>query len=114
MDNMVELLDNRGEADEPLTPKERAESMRDRAYATRTCVDAVHRLTRQMGATGLADDNPVQRHFRDISAAQGQIGLNWDRNGGAYGKWVLGVATGDAAIDGDASSSRDAEAGNVG
>ena len=67
-----------------------------------------------MRSTGLADDNPVQRHFRDISAAQGQIGLNWDRNGGAYGKWVLGVATGDAAIDGDASSSRDAEAGNVG
>jgi 3-hydroxy-9,10-secoandrosta-1,3,5(10)-triene-9,17-dione monooxygenase len=114
VDKMVDLLDQRGAAGTELTSQERVESMRDRAYATRTCVNAVHRLVRQMGATGLADDNPVQRHFRDISAAQGQIGLNWDRNGGTYGKWLLGVETGDAAIDGTPSSSRDAEAGNVG
>ncbi len=114
VDKMIDLLDQRGATGTELTSQERVESMRDRAYATRTCVNAVHRLVRQMGATGLGDDNPVQRHFRDISAAQGQIGLNWDRNGGTYGKWLLGVETGDAAIDGKPSSSRDAEAGNVG
>jgi alkylation response protein AidB-like acyl-CoA dehydrogenase len=114
IDKMVDLLDRRGATDTGLTSRERVETMRDRAFATRICVNAVHRLVRQMGATGLADDNPVQRHFRDISAAQGQIGLNWDRNGGTYGKWLLGVETGEAAIDGKPSSSRDAEAGIVG
>lgn len=101
LDGMMDVLHRRGAAGELLTPQERVESMRDRAYITRTCADAVHRLVRQMGAIGLADGNPVQRHFRDITAASAQIGLNWDRNMGMYGKWALGVPTGDRAIDGD-------------
>ena len=113
VDHMVALLDERGAGDKPLTALERAESMRDRAYVTQICVDAVHRLVRQMGATGLADDNPVQRHFRDLSAAQGQIGLNWDRNGGTFGKWLLGVTTGDPAIDGDRSASDNGAAAHI-
>jgi len=100
VERMLEMLHLAGEQDNLLTPRQRVETMRDRAYATRLCVDAVHRLVRQMGATGLSEINPVQRHFRDISAAQGQIGLNWDHNAGTYGKWVLGVATGDRTIDG--------------
>jgi 3-hydroxy-9,10-secoandrosta-1,3,5(10)-triene-9,17-dione monooxygenase len=101
LDRMIDILHQRGAAGQLLTPRERVESMRDRAYITRTCADAVHRLVRQMGAIGLADGNPVQRHFRDITAASAQIGLNWDRNMGMYGKWALGVPTGDRAIDGN-------------
>lgn len=87
------------EEGQPLTTNERIRSMRDRAWVTFHCVDAVHRLVRQMGATGLSALNPVQRHFRDISAMAAQIGLNWDRNGGAYGAWSLGMPTGDPALD---------------
>ncbi len=82
-----------------LSTDQRIRSMRDRAWVTLRCVDAVHRLVRQMGAGGLSVYNPVQRHFRDITAMAAQIGLNWDRNGGAYGAWALGMPTGDPTID---------------
>jgi 3-hydroxy-9,10-secoandrosta-1,3,5(10)-triene-9,17-dione monooxygenase len=98
-DRILTTFRERGREGKVLTPRERVESMRDRAYLTRLCVDAVHRLVRQMGARGLSDDNPVQRHFRDLSAMAAQIGLNWDRNLGAYGKWALDLPTGDPAID---------------
>lgn len=102
-DRMLDVLHRRGAAGERLTPRERVESMRDRAYLTRLCVDAVHRLVRQMGASGLSDANPVQRHFRDISAMATQIGVAWDRNLAPYGKWALGLPTGIPAIDQDAA-----------
>ncbi len=98
---ILDVLHRRGAAGESLTPQERVESMRDRAFLTRTCVDAVHRLVRQMGASGLSDGNPVQRHYRDISAMATQIGVAWDRNLGPYGKWALGLPTGIPAIDDD-------------
>ncbi len=98
---MMATFRDRAAAHEPLTPRERVESMRDRAYVARTLVTAVHRLVRMMGATGLGDANPVQRHFRDISAMATQIGVNWDRNAGAYGKWALGVPTGIPQVDRD-------------
>ncbi len=101
VEGITDTLVRRARAGDLLNPRERVETMRDRAWLTRQCVDAVHRLVRQMGASGLSHTNPVQRHFRDISAMAAQIGLNWDRNGGVYGKWALGIPTGDRAIDGD-------------
>jgi 3-hydroxy-9,10-secoandrosta-1,3,5(10)-triene-9,17-dione monooxygenase len=111
---ILETLHTRGQADELLTPSERVESMRDRAFVTRSCANAIHRLVRQMGAIGLSDGNPVQRHFRDITAASAQIGLNWDRNMGMFGKWALGVPTGDRAIDGDVPVAQEDPADSVG
>lgn len=101
VERMIAVIHGRGTAGEPLTAGERAESMRDRAFVARWCTEAVFRLVRQMGASGLTDDNPVQRHFRDLTAMTAQFGLNWDRNGGTYGKWALGLPTGDPAIDAD-------------
>lgn len=114
VERSIDVLHQRAMRDELLTPQERVESMRDRAWLTRTCTNAVHRLVRQMGAVGLKDDNPVQRHFRDITAASAQIGLNWDRNAGMYGKWALGVPTGDRAIDGDVPAPQQDPADSVG
>ncbi len=109
---ILDVLHRRGTAGETLTPQERVESMRDRAFLTRTCVDAVHRLVRQMGASGLSDANAVQRHFRDISAMATQIGVAWDRNLGPYGKWALGMPTGIPAID-DEPSAQPAGPGDI-
>ena len=94
-----DLLHERGAAMETLTAVENMENGRDRAYVARLCVQAVTRLVRQMGAVGLSDENPVQRHFRDVSAMATQIGVNWDRHMEPYGKWLLGVPTGDPRLD---------------
>jgi len=48
-----------------------------------------------MGAMGLYDDNPVQRHYRDITAMGTQIAVNWDRNITPFGKNELGLGPDD-------------------
>jgi len=48
---------------------------------------------------GIFDGNPVQRNHRDVMAMATQIGVNWDRNMLSYGKWALGLPTGDAQAD---------------
>lgn len=68
-------------------------------YATRLCVNAVDRLVSMMGATGQTGHNPVQRHYRDIKAIAAHTSLIWDRAAIPAGKWILGLPTGDPAID---------------
>lgn len=85
----VAFLHKKGQTLEPFTEEEKVSTTRDRAFATKLCLDAVERLTRMMGAQGLHDDNPVQRAFRDLHAMSTQIGVAWDVNMPAYGKWIL-------------------------
>ena len=83
------FLHKKGLTLEPFTAEERVTITRDRAFATKLCLDAVERLTRMMGAQGLHDDNPVQRAFRDLHAMSTQIGVAWDVNMPPFGKWIL-------------------------
>ncbi len=83
----------------PIPATKRLEINRDRAFIAKLCVQSTERLVGMMGAMGIFDDNPVQRHHRDVMGMATQIGINWDRNMLPYGKWALGLATGDAHID---------------
>jgi 3-hydroxy-9,10-secoandrosta-1,3,5(10)-triene-9,17-dione monooxygenase len=85
------LLHERGAAGKGLNHDEMLEMNRDRAFVAKLLIGAVTRLVRQMGAMGLYDDNPVQRHYRDISAMGTQIAVNWDRNVTPFGKSELGL-----------------------
>lgn len=98
--DIVDLQRRRLAEGSRLTPEEHATVLRDRAWATRMCVDAVHRLVRSMGAAGLALDDPANAAFRDLQAASTQIAVNWDRNMIAYGRFALGLRTGVGPIDG--------------
>jgi len=89
------ILHERGAAGEGLSADELLEMNRDRAFVAKLLISAVTRLVRQMGAMGLYDDNPVQRHFRDITAMGTQIAVNWDRNVTPYGKSELGMGADD-------------------
>jgi 3-hydroxy-9,10-secoandrosta-1,3,5(10)-triene-9,17-dione monooxygenase len=79
---------------EPMPSELQIDFGRDRAFATRLCVTAVHRLVQQMGASGLYDSNPVQRFFRDLSAMSAQFGIGWDRNMAPAGRQMLGIDNG--------------------
>lgn len=85
------LLHERGAAGKGLNHDEMLEMNRDRAFVAKLLIGAVTRLVRQMGAMGLYDDNPVQRHYRDLSAMGTQIAVNWDRNVTPFGKSELGL-----------------------
>ena len=94
-----ELLHGRGVARQTLVPAELVEQARDRTMIAKLCVSAVTRLVGQMGALGIFDENPVQRHFRDVNAMATQIAVNYDRNMTTFGRWELGLPTGDPRID---------------
>lgn len=93
------LLHSRGSARQTLAPGELVEQARDRTLIAKLCVSAVTRLVNQMGALGIFDENPVQRHFRDVNAMATQIAVNYDRNMTPFGRWELGIPTGDPRID---------------
>ena len=93
-ESIVETMHTAGLERRPLTPEELIVINRDRVYLTRLCMNAVQRLVKQMGAIGIYNTNPVQRHWRDISVMGSQMGVNWDLNMIPYGKWTLGLPTG--------------------
>lgn len=72
---------------------------RDLTYMARLCVQSVQRLTGMMGASGLDEANPVQRHFGDLRAMAAHGGLQWERYMAPYGQWVFGEQSGDPEID---------------
>lgn len=98
--NEMNMMAEHGRAGQPLRGIKRINQVRDSAYIARICRTAVDRLASMMGASGQTDHNPVQRHFRDVSAMAAHGSLQWDKSISPYGKWALGLPTGDKSVDG--------------
>ena len=64
---------------------------RDGAYAARLCSQAVDIIFGAAGGGAIYESNPLQRAFRDIHAANGHFGVNWDANAINYGRVALGL-----------------------
>jgi len=88
-DKITLKLDDAGKAGRELTPDENILINRDRTYLARLCSNSIFRLVRVMGATGIFNSNPVQRHWRDLSVMANQVAVNWDQNMTAFGKHTL-------------------------
>ena len=84
-------IERRAAAGEPLTGPLQARLARDVSYAVQQCVRAVDRLASAVGAHGMADDNPVERAFRDVHAVGNHIGNNWDLQAVPYARAALGL-----------------------
>lgn len=105
-ENISKILHSRGSKREELTPEEYVLINRDRAFIAHLCVNATSRLVKQMGATGLFKDNPVHSFARDVSAMATQLAANWDRNMSLFGKYELGIKTGDRMVDSVSSTKK--------
>ncbi|MFJ8636311.1 acyl-CoA dehydrogenase family protein [Streptomyces sp. NPDC093568] len=70
---------------------EQARAPRDCALAADQLVDAVERLFRSAGCGAQAQDDPLQRIWRDVHCAASHIALRFDPAGGAYGGQPLGA-----------------------
>jgi len=90
-DTITDTLHSAGLERRVLTSEENVMINRNRAYLARLCTSSIYRLVRVMGATGIFDTNPVQRHWRDLSVMASQVGVNWDQNMMAYGRYLLGL-----------------------
>ena len=64
---------------------------RDGAFAARLCTEAVDVIFTAAGGGAIYESNALQRAFRDIHAANGHFGVNWDANGINYGRVALGL-----------------------
>jgi 3-hydroxy-9,10-secoandrosta-1,3,5(10)-triene-9,17-dione monooxygenase len=98
-DAITNTLHSAGLERRALTPEENVQINRNRAYLARLCTNAIYRLVRVMGATGIFDTNPVQRHWRDLSVMASQVSVNWDQNMTTYGRYLLGLDYGKAKTD---------------
>lgn len=90
--SIVDTLHRAGLARRAVTDEEFVAIRRDRAYLARLCLNAIERLVRQMGTSGVADANPVQRHWRDLQVMATHRDFDWDVSMLAYGEHVLGDA----------------------
>jgi two-component flavin-dependent monooxygenase len=66
-----------------------AENRRDAAVTAQLCVSAVDRLFSARGSQGLAEDDAVQRRWRDIHAAASHATLRLATAADAYAQAVL-------------------------
>ena len=64
---------------------------RDFTFAARTIRAAMDDLVRISGSSGLLDDNPVQRCWRDIHAISSHVVMNWDVPAENFGRMELGL-----------------------
>lgn len=64
---------------------------RDGAFAAQLCGRAMDVIFKSAGATGLYDEQPLQRAFRDLHAANAHISMMWDAQATTFGRVALGL-----------------------
>jgi alkylation response protein AidB-like acyl-CoA dehydrogenase len=85
----VAALDRAAQENRPLRPGESERIMYDAPFIMDACSRAVVQLFRGSGGKVLYDDNPLQRHFRDIHAMTQHVAMDLDRAGETYGRLLL-------------------------
>ena len=71
--------------------EQRARYRRDGAYAATMCTRAVDLLFTATGGGAIYAQNPIQRAFRNVHAANAHYVLSWDINAAVYGRVALGL-----------------------
>jgi 3-hydroxy-9,10-secoandrosta-1,3,5(10)-triene-9,17-dione monooxygenase len=64
---------------------------RDFTYAARSLRDVMEELIKISGSSGLLDDNPVQRCWRDVHAISSHVVMNWDVPAENFGRTEFGL-----------------------
>jgi 3-hydroxy-9,10-secoandrosta-1,3,5(10)-triene-9,17-dione monooxygenase len=64
---------------------------RDFTYAVRSLREAMDDLIKISGSSGLLDDNPVQRCWRDAHAISSHVVMNWDVPAENFGRTEFGL-----------------------
>src|SRR5258706_4492237 len=84
----AQAIAERREAPDIMT---KATWRRDGAFAAQLCERAMDAVFKSAGATGLYDEKPLQRAFRDLTAANQHISMMWDAQATTYGRVALGL-----------------------
>lgn len=99
VDRILDELHESGIGGYAVTQEEWVKHRADAAMAAKLCLDASERLIRMMGASGLTRDNPVRGFWNDVQAAAAHISVQSDLNFAPFGRWALGLSTGQSEIE---------------
>ena len=91
----AQAIAERGEVPDLAT---KATWRRDGAFAAQLCGRAVDVIFKSAGATGLYDEQPLQRAFRDLHAANAHISMMWDAQATTFGRVALGLPCDNATL----------------
>jgi alkylation response protein AidB-like acyl-CoA dehydrogenase len=69
---------------------------RDFTFAMKMLRGAMDALIKISGSSGLLDDNPVQRAWRDVHAISSHVVMNWDVPAGNFGRMEFGLGRNEA------------------
>jgi alkylation response protein AidB-like acyl-CoA dehydrogenase len=78
-----------------MTTEMRIRSRRDHGYAALIAGQAVEKLFRACGGTGIFDSFELQTSYRDVNATAAHLGTNWDIAGSSFGSIALGGPPGE-------------------
>jgi 3-hydroxy-9,10-secoandrosta-1,3,5(10)-triene-9,17-dione monooxygenase len=79
-----------------MTMETRILLRRDFTYAMKTLRAAMDSLIKISGSSGLLDDNPVQRCWRDVHAISSHVVMNWDVPAENFGRMEFGLGRNEA------------------
>ena len=79
-----------------MSLKTRTLLRRDFTYAMRSLREAMDALIKISGSSGLMDDNPVQRCWRDVLAISSHVVMNWDVPAENFGRMEFGLGLNEA------------------
>jgi 3-hydroxy-9,10-secoandrosta-1,3,5(10)-triene-9,17-dione monooxygenase len=86
--NAAQAIAERGQVPDLMT---KVTWRRDGAFAAQLCQRAMDVIFKSAGATGLYDEQPLQRAFRDLNAANAHITMMWDAQATTFGRVALGL-----------------------
>jgi len=93
--NSAQALAECGQVPDLMT---KATWRRDGAFAAQLCGRAMDVIFKSAGATGLYDEQPLQRAFRDLHAANAHITMMWDAQATTFGRVALGLPCDNATL----------------
>ena len=79
-----------------MTLETRVLLRRDFTYAMRTLRTAMDSLIKLSGSSGLLQENPVQRCWRDVHAISSHVVMNWDVPAENFGRMEFGLGRNEA------------------
>jgi 3-hydroxy-9,10-secoandrosta-1,3,5(10)-triene-9,17-dione monooxygenase len=79
-----------------MTIETRVLLRRDFAHAMRMVRNAMDDLVKISGSSGLLEDNPVQRCWRDVHAISSHVVMNWDVPAENFGRMEFGLGRNEA------------------
>ncbi|MDR8104998.1 acyl-CoA dehydrogenase family protein [Burkholderia cenocepacia] len=87
----LEKLTDIAQSGRRLSVDERVKLRRNYAFSVRQCSQAVDRVYKCSGASGIGLQHVAQRVWRDVNSAARHIGLNWEQYSVQSGRNALGL-----------------------